>query len=528
VREHHTRTTPKRTWAYDLARAVLLAFVGAAIRAPPIFVGDGLGASDPWRHLRWAQLLRQPLPGAILEWPRFTVLFRENVDLWWAFHRLLIPFTFGDLEFGARIAAEVLGTIGLAAVAFVFVRLTPQRAGWSFVALLSFSQMTFFRSLIARPSTLTLGLLALTAWACVERRSAIAFLAAFLHGWVHVSAPLQIVVLGAAGAVDLWVEHRFPWRLSLAVLAGVAMGILLRPDPLGYVRVAWIQGTAPFAAAAAGFSDLGPELYPTTLAMFAIGAPLLALHVWTLMGTIRGSVGGRRDRVELFLALVSVAFFVLAVRGRRFLELQGTFAMFYVARCADFTGIRFAARRGARVGAALLITLGIIANEIDSLFSMPSPYSSERLERAARALAAVPRGATIFHDDWRAYAKLFFHDPFHRYLVGADPTFMLADDPRRFWLWVHLGRQGRVCDLPMEVNPKCPEPEPTADQLASAFEEFGASAVVLSATDERPELKRLLERTPSRFKKIYEGTGADDGVSVFALDVKPELQDAPR
>jgi len=90
--------------------------------------GAGLGDSDPWRHIRWAQLLVADVPGALREWPQWTILHQSGVDLWWAFHRLLVPFAFGDLEHGARWAALVLGSLAHAGAAFVLLRRSPR--GW--------------------------------------------------------------------------------------------------------------------------------------------------------------------------------------------------------------------------------------------------------------------------------------------------------------------------------------------------------------------------------------------------------------
>ena len=129
----HPRTSPApgapvRSVPRALAGAAACALASAAARAWPVLWGAGLGDSDPWRHIRWAQLLVADVPGALREWPQWTILHQSGVDLWWAFHRLLVPFAFGDLEHGARWAALVLGSLAHAGAAFVLLRRSPR--GW--------------------------------------------------------------------------------------------------------------------------------------------------------------------------------------------------------------------------------------------------------------------------------------------------------------------------------------------------------------------------------------------------------------
>ena len=513
----------RRMPSLPTSRSALLRSGMQALALLPFFAAThfhaaGLGGSDPWRHIQWAYLSRASPPGALREFPVFTLLQSRGVDLWELYHLLLWPFTFGDLERGARIAATCFAVLSFWAIGFVFTRLRPERSTAALFALAAFSPVLVARAVLARPAILVVALTVLAAWALVERRPRLVLLFAFLHAALHVSVPLQGLAVVAAIAADLWTSRRVPWRLCGHWGLGCALGIFLRPRPLDYLVVALAQGLLPFKAIAAGFPDLGIELYPPNAFLLLITLPAHLLLAWTLLGTVRAARGGKLERTEVLLSVLALESFVVCLRARRFLEIEAALVALYACSCWRPPFLPPAWVRFARPLGAMAIALGLAASLLWTASAMGRPFASTSLTGAAAALRAhLPQGALIFHDDWRSWPKLFFEDPTHRYVVGADPTLMSALDPHRFWLWYHLGHHGLVCDAASAEPSACAQREPDGPALSEALREFGAAAVLVSDARARPRLAAALDRAPDRFERIYRGVDGDRAVLVYAV-----------
>lgn len=475
--------------------------------------GDGLGASDGWRHIEWARLLRAPVPGALREFPVFTLLAKDQVDLWAFYHRLLIPFTFGDLQWGAKAASVFYGGLALAALAYALRRLNAQAACLVFAGALAVTPFLLARALQDRPSPLATALLTLSALCAVEDNAWAAGACAFLHAALHISWVLQgVIVLCAAGAYGLSPRTR---RYGGAIAAGCALGVLAQPHPLAYLGVAFAQGSLPFRVAAAGFTDLGLELYPPTLEQLLAGSAVFLGAAWALTRLRRSGARPAGDR--LFLGLSAAAFCAAALTARRFFEVAGSFSA--LAVCASWPprapeeptwrrAVVFAA-----VAGALILQAGW------STATLPTPYGSAAFRGTAAALrAGVPAGEIVFNDEWRSWAKLFYEDPTHRYVVGCDPTLLLAADPARFWLWRHLTWDARACD--QESLAACPTGDGTPSALAQAFARFGAGAVILSRGRDDQALRQALDSSPQLFEPLDVGADAPS-VRAYVLRAAP-------
>src|SRR5438034_264126 len=88
-----------------MERALVLAAIGCCavlLRAPIREFTD----PDALYHVRHAWVLRtQGLLAGEFPWVRFSAIAREASDLWYGFHVLLAPFTFGaDLMRGVELA----------------------------------------------------------------------------------------------------------------------------------------------------------------------------------------------------------------------------------------------------------------------------------------------------------------------------------------------------------------------------------------------------------------------------------------
>ena len=90
------------------------------------FGGPAILDNDGYYHIRWAAMLRENWPHlpAFKALPLTTLNEQDYVDHHYLFHVLLIPFTWGDLRTGAKLAAVVFSSLGIASL-FVAPVLAP-------------------------------------------------------------------------------------------------------------------------------------------------------------------------------------------------------------------------------------------------------------------------------------------------------------------------------------------------------------------------------------------------------------------
>ena len=109
-----------------LAGFVLIFGVMARIE----FAGPAILDNDGYYHIKWSKILRESAPHLppFKSLPLTTLEEDRYVDHHFLFHVLLMPFTFGDLRVGAKLAAAVFSSVALTSLfALLVVYNVPYR-----------------------------------------------------------------------------------------------------------------------------------------------------------------------------------------------------------------------------------------------------------------------------------------------------------------------------------------------------------------------------------------------------------------
>ena len=509
-----------RTVAARSASLVSIVLLAALLHGASTRVSD----PDAFYHLRHAWVYRTSgIFDSAFPWAWFSVVRVEASDLWYGFHLLLVPFTLAPRLLDGLLAAGVCVTAG--ALALVLAALSRFGVRWPLAWTAAFAFSTghvLFRLTMVRPQPLSLGLALLAlAFACAEpqgpRERRAVFLLAFAAAWVHLALG-WLVPMVAAMAVAARVavgQRRGAASLTAAALAGALAGALLRPHPLGGLRLAWVQVVTFLELKHAGVPlPFGRELLPLppldAARLFVVPAALavLLLVAW-IVARRRGVVLGSAQRVavaaSLLLALTFAAL-TLTVASRS----QELAAAFAVAGAAIvFTAVRAGARRLRQaLDLGLVLALALLPLAAASPFAASAAAVGRppaAFAPAARWLAAHARpGDLVFHLWWDQFPHLFFWNPAARYVNGMDPVFEYAFDPGLFWK-----TQGLASDRSPETTcarPSCAagEREPTPLVLER---DFGARWVVLNR-GANPNTDAYLAAS-ARFRRAF-----DDGTDV--------------
>jgi hypothetical protein len=182
--------------------------------------------NDSFYHIRHAWEYRTGgLWQRAFPWAQYSAMKTYAADIWYGYHLLLIPLTFmRPLLYGIYWGAFFTTVLSILLVYWAFDRL---KVKWPIVWTMVFAMITadiMFRLSMLRPHPISLGL------------------ALVLFSWIHlaVSWILGLVTL-AAVLPNLLQKRGLGWQSVLAVLGGIGLGWVARPNPLGAATLAYIQ-----------------------------------------------------------------------------------------------------------------------------------------------------------------------------------------------------------------------------------------------------------------------------------------------
>ncbi len=435
-----------------------------------------LAGNDGYYHIKMAYQLRTEGLRPSFDWLPLTVLNAEEfVNHHFLFHVLLMPFTFGDLRGGAKLASVIFPALTFLAVWWLLRgQKVPYAALWS-IGLLAVSEAFIYRMSMPRSMSLSLGILVLALHWLLTKKYGRLLPLAFLYVWLYNAFPMIVAVAGIYVAARWLTERRLAWEALLYPVLGVGLGLVINPyfpENITFVYrhiLPKLTGTTDIR--------VGNEWYPydTTQLMENSGLALVAFLGGVLALGLNERRMDARTATALFLA---VLFGAMLFKARHFVEYFPAFALIFAAlawtplieRWLAFGSWRVnlelpldqvvsRLRRAEQVGTwrgravAGLMVLALapalwfnLAASRDSLGDS-KPY--QRYAAAAAWLAAnTPAGARVFQTDWDDFTRLFFYNTHNTYTLGLDPTYMQLHDSELYDLWRDISK-GRV-DGPSE------------------------------------------------------------------------------
>ena len=418
------------------------------------FFYPNIADPDSFYHARHAEMyLEHPLDSGI-PWMKFSAIAEEKSDLWYGFHLVLAPFVglFG-IDTGIRVAGVFLTTLFLVSIYLLGKRHSvPAPWLWPFVAFFILPNAMYFFVMV-RPHMLSLVCaLALASFLARGKLWQVTLLAGLLT-FFHASLfwlPLFIVT---AWTVSVYLTSRiqkfsFDWtntvqKIAWAVL-GTGVGLLVRPEPLGGVKLAWIQIVTLTKLNLANIPIIsGTELVPLGVAVFTTA--LLMLIAWIGLLYVGGKkfFTDKKQTPELKVlfgtsTLLSLLFGVLSIFvAVRFFTLWIVFTVLAYALWAHASmWKKIHTQIVVGVLVVLLIPFALYRHNLNERYVATSP---EKFELAARWLTEHSQpGETIFNTHWDQFGSLIHWNTRNTYIGGMHSIFQYAYNPSLYWNYYYL------------------------------------------------------------------------------------------
>jgi hypothetical protein len=449
------------------------------------FAGPAILDNDGYYHIRFSKLLWESAPHL----PRFTYLplttLSEDryVDHHFLFHILLVPFTFGDLRLGAKLAAILFSALGLTMSFWLLVAYRVRFRWVWLVGLVASSEPFLYRMAMTRDPSLSLLLLGLGSYTILKRRWVMLGVLGFVFVWLYSLFPL-LFALASAYSVALYIgQRRIDLWPPVSALTGIVAGLIVNPyfpkNITLFIEHLKMKLSSSYAV------DVGVEWYPYDTWVI-LGGSAVAFAIF-FAGLLAFDIRARVDDIKpLFFLIVSSMLLLMSFKSRRFIEYWPPFAVLFAAFTLD-PKLSCLFRRGARfwhpdagagqsqfiddrVGAqptsldaeasrtanvvaldpvatgitrvrdrvivavvAAVITQGLVLGMISNIDEAGKDLASEQNPYAFRGAGQwlaehTPPGSVVFNTDWDEFPMLFYYNTNNSYIVGLDPTYLYDRD----------------------------------------------------------------------------------------------------
>jgi hypothetical protein len=413
------------------------------------FSTPDLPDNDGYYHIKLAFLMRTEGLKPVFSWLPLSILnAREYYDHHFLFHVGLIPFTFGDLRTGAKLAAVFFASLAfLSAWNLLKNQRVPYATLWA-LGLVAVSEGFIYRMSITRAQSLSLAVLLLGLDFLLRGKNKSLTALAFVYVWLYDAFPLMFVI-AAVYVLSRWVtEHTFNLKPLGFAAVGTLLGMLINPY-FPHNLVFSVQHILPKLFETTSVS-VGNEWYPYTTAQLMQNSPLALAAL--VSGFLALGLSGRKiDQRTLTTFGITLLFGVMLMQSRRFFEYFPPFALVFAAFA--WTPIMETMTRNARqwvvrpVSRLVLLALLVSGAWLTLQASQASMRTSKPYQTYADASAWLtansPAGSMVFQTDWDDFPRLFFYNTHNTYLIGLDPTYMAIYNPDLYSHWVDVTR-GKV------------------------------------------------------------------------------------
>lgn len=477
------------------------------------FTSTNIYDSDSFYHLRHAWIYQTTgIFNSAFPWVQFSVINQYSADIWYGFHLLLIPFTFlSDQILGIKLAGAFLTTFGLLIFFLVLQKLSIRYPlPWTLFLAFSSGDM-LYRMNMTRPHFLTAALSIFLLYSLTKNNFRNSFLTSVAISFFHIALSWVAVLVALIEAIACVIRReKIRWQKLVVVFAGISVGWLLRPNPIGVFKLAYIQISRLLVEKLNGVPlNFGPELYPINLPVLVSGVVpilvLIALVIFLFIKLNKKEITTLNNKAFLYSCLVLSAIFL--------------FLTFFVARRSIDFWIIFTIASVEIILTSILpklnrvLVVGIIIFLIS--ISLNSTYWARQFQSSANKQDQFRESAIwleknsnpgdiVINLRWDNFGPLFFWNQKNYYRGGMDPIFQYTYDSNLFWLnyWPEIDTFTVQNDRVYTCGSISCSNEGWVDYVNALKTEFKAKYIFVQKA-RNPKFKFILEKAEG-VKKVYE------------------------
>jgi len=411
------------------------------------FVTPFMLGEDSYYHIKFAYLSR--VNGIIrsFPWAQFSLWKDHFYDKEFLYHLLLQPFTFGDLNYGGKLAAVLFGTAFFMTLYFV-MKSNKLKYPLLWVAV-TFCTTSFFlyRISITRPQTLSIIMSLIVVNLQLNKKYYKLIAAALIYSLAHTGSYISLGYAFVIVLAEYLSEDKIDWKIPAYTAIGLLAGMFVHPN-FPHNFIGWyITNVNVITTAWSGVNTqigIAGELKPIDTRVFVYASmPILIPYFLAAYLLLRKKVTASAKTTTLFI--IACAFLFAFFNSLRFVEFWTPFSIWFLASFYTDAQNEFDLKEWAlrnrilfALAAALFITVyssffwssykGLYndyRNNPNVVFNMDAIWMKHN----------IPDNSLVYTCDWDDAPYLFFGNDKARYLVFLDPHFMYDWDKVIWETW---------------------------------------------------------------------------------------------
>ncbi len=411
------------------------------------FSSPNIADPDGFYHIRHAEIYRtQGLWDSSFPWTQFSVIKKYGADIWYGFHIFLIPFTyFKDLVFGIKVAGVFVTLITLLSFWWALKRLEiiwPWL--WPILLVVSGPDL-MYRFTMTRPHNLSFALGILIFSFLIKGRWRDIFMTSAVLAFIHMALAWLPLLVGLVIVTARYIKkYPIEWTKITALLGGILVGLLARPNPIGGLKLAYIQVVGILIVKLNNIPLLfGRELKGLSAGSFV--RQILPILILAIVAILFFRYSGKKTVInQIFVIAFNSALFLAAifliislmVAQRGYDSLSGYLIVATAIIATSYFHANKSENLKRKILAGAIIIIGLMSINSINLFKtyMAQAWSPHYLKEVSLWLKEnTAPGEIVFNTRWDYFGGLFFWNTQNYYIGGMDPIFEYAYNKPLYW-----------------------------------------------------------------------------------------------
>jgi hypothetical protein len=226
------------------------------------FSSQNLAGADSYYHIKHGYIYQ--MEGLSQNFPWLQNNFSNGYsDPYFLYHILLIPFTFGNLIFGAKLAAILFVSFIFTLFYWILKQYKIKSAFLLTILLFCASNVFIFRMALARPHLLSLLFLLAGFYLISKKKYFWLFILSIIYALSYEVSILIIFIAFIYFISEYIFKRKFDLKLLLCPASGILIGYFIHPNSLEYLYATYLViFKIPFLEKS--IFDLGIEISPIT------------------------------------------------------------------------------------------------------------------------------------------------------------------------------------------------------------------------------------------------------------------------
>ena len=384
---------------------------------------------DGYYHIKTAEIIKQE--GFIKEfpWTKHTIFSNNYADIQILFRILLIPFTFFDLNFGAKIASILFATTAFI-VFYWFLSKNKIKYAFFWSLLYLFTSANLMnRFLLPRQTPLIIALLILTIYFLQRKKYLFLGITSLIFVLLHSSFVFQLLLIALYFILEKLFSKKWDYKILLYPFIGMILGLVINPYFPNNISMLYTQIFRVNLIA----NLFNVEWKPWTFFEFIKNNILVLFYIIASITILIRSKKITKTQ-SLYFSL-TIFFFIYTILSRRMQEYLVPFSILTLSLLLNFNLIKFDKNKLLKFSKIVAVLLLIVIGITNFLLLRQDIINNDFLfnyDNCAEWMKNnIPKNSLVFTNAY-AFPYLFSKNSDLIYTHGADLTYSYLYNPEEF------------------------------------------------------------------------------------------------